>query len=213
MTDVDRLLAQYVEEHRAGGKADPLEYLSQVEGVDRLELEAMLDAYLSHTPPREMDPAAYAGSFSEHVVESLTPALTGVSGLWPAVLPQLRDRARIRRADLVAQLATALGVGDRVDKVGDYYNQMEQGRLPAERVSSRVLEALAGIVGTSAERLQALGRAVSGPAPAGGEAAAFARMAPASAAPAAPRNLDALQARRAPEWDEVDELFRGEQPK
>ena len=30
MTDVDRLLAEYIAEHRAGGEADPREYLSRV---------------------------------------------------------------------------------------------------------------------------------------------------------------------------------------
>ncbi|MGI8554824.1 MAG: hypothetical protein ACR2LT_00485 [Pyrinomonadaceae bacterium] len=217
MTDVDRLLDNYIQEHRAGGKADPLEYLDQLEGVDRLELEALIDGYLTHAPPQPLAADAYAGSLSDRVVESLAPSLTGVSGLWPAVLPRLRNRARIRRADLVSRLAATLGVSEREEKVADYYNQMEQGRLPAAGVSGRVLEALGEIVGASGQRLRQLGEAVTGPAAAGGDAPVFARSAPAPAAAPPPPSPGVLYQQdpgtdEAPEWDDVDRLFRGDTP-
>src|SRR4051812_25425418 len=64
MTDVDRLLREYIEEHRAGGEADPLAYVERLEGTDRAELEALIDAYLARAPGRDWDPEAYRGSQS-----------------------------------------------------------------------------------------------------------------------------------------------------
>src|SRR5438034_1648598 len=119
MTDVDRLLDEYIREHQTGGDADPLEYLARVKGADRLELEALIDGYLAHAPRQRPDPSEYAGSLSERIVEALSPSIAGVSGLWPTVLPELRNRARIRRGELVARLAAALGASDREAKVAD----------------------------------------------------------------------------------------------
>ena len=89
-----------------------------------------------------------------------------------------------------------------------YYHAMEQGLLPAQGVSERVLEALSQIVGESAEALREAGRALR-PPPSTGMATsqgAFARRAytetpSAPAAAAAPGGEE--------EFDEVDALFRG----
>jgi hypothetical protein len=74
-----------------------------------------------------------------------------------------------------------------------------------------VLEALAGIVGASAEALRRAGAPLSGEPPADEAAAAvFARratQAPEYGTPDEP--LEARDAERASEWDEVDELFMG----
>ena len=128
----------------------------------------------------------------------------GVSGTWPAVLPRLRDRAQLRRAEVVSRLAAALGAADREAKVASYYHAMEQGTLPASGVSDRVLEALGRIVGESVSVLRAAGASMSGPPPAAPRAA-FARVATPDPAFAA-----AARAAAAPppvERDEVDELF------
>ncbi len=55
MTEVDRLFESYINEHRAGGEAQPWAYLEQVEGADREELAALLDAYLARAPGAEWD--------------------------------------------------------------------------------------------------------------------------------------------------------------
>ena len=85
---------------------------------------------------------------------------------------------------------------------------MEQGLLPAEGVSDRVLEALGTDRRrdrTSAARSRTRARP-PGEGPAAAPAAAFARRAYAEAAGAPPPERPAAQEG---EWDEVDELFRG----
>lgn len=207
MTDVDRLLKEYVAAHRAREDVDPGEFIARAQDAEQKELAALIDAYLARAPRREFDPEAYRLSGMADNVGRLSRSLTGASGLWPSLLPRLRTSARLKRSELVERLASTLGVGGREDKVADYYHQMEQGLLPAEGVSDKVLEALAGILGRNAEALREAGRGAS----AGGAAS------PPSAAPAFARttlagNVAPVEADAGPpdeRWDEIDELFRG----
>jgi hypothetical protein len=206
MTELTDLLKEYIEEHQAGGEADPVAYLERVSGEERPRLEAMIDSYLRRAPRREWDPTAYERSPAPRLVESLGRSLAGQAGLWPSLLPRLRNQARIKRSDLVAQLADRLGAGSKRDKVADYYNRMEQGRLPASGVSDDVLEALGKIVGQTKEGLRRAGAAVAPGEPPGDELPAMTRVT---------RGAEEAE-RRAPagpapgeEWDEVDRLFRG----
>jgi hypothetical protein len=207
MNDVDRLLAEYVAEHRAGGEADPREFLARASPPQRTELAALIDAYLARAPRQQFDEADFRGSSAERTVDELERALAGQAGLWPALLPRLRDRAGLKRSELVQRLAAALGVSERQDKVAGYYHQMEQGLLPSQGVSDRVLAALGQLVGETTQTLREAGRtlASSGEGPATAPAA-FARRAYAEAASAPPPGAPRVGEG---EWDEVDELFRG----
>lgn len=206
MSDVDRLLAEYVAEHRTGAAANPTEFLARVEGIERDELAALIDGYLSRAPRQRVDPAAARDPRAQRIVDELERSLGGRAGLWPALLPELRHRAGLKRAELVARLADRLGVVDHEPKVATYYHQMEQGLLPARGVSSRVLAAISEIVGEPVESLRQAGEALSPFAGEAQAAAAFTRLAstespPEFASPGTPA-ADA-------EWDEVDDLFRG----
>ncbi len=208
MSSAQRLLAAYIEEHRREGDADPLAFLDRASPDDRDELAALIDAYLARAPRREFDEAKYRDSASEQTVDALQRAITGSSGIWPVLLPRLRERAGLKRRELVRGLAEALGVGSKTDKVERYYHEMEQGMLPARGVSDRVLEALASLVGSTARGLREAGqRLAAGVEWEGAADHAFARMANAEAhaysAPA-PRPAEEQEA-----WDDVDELFRG----
>lgn len=213
MSDVERLRERFITEFEAGREPDPRQYLAELEGADRRELEALLDAYLERAPRRSFDAAAFSASPARALVDDLEQALGGQAGAWPVVLPRLRQAAKIRRVDLVRQLADALGVADREPKVAGYYHAMEQGTLEPRGVSDRVLDALAGLVGTTRERLreaaEALTPRASGDASAG---ALFARTGipdadkrAAMGQPAAPPSAEADDEA----YDEVDELFLG----
>src|SRR3954449_12052418 len=145
MADVQQLFSDYVAEHKGGGEADPAAYLQKLDGTDQAELAALIDAYLVRSPGRWWDAGAYEGSAAQQTAERLERSLSGQSGLWPELLPRLRERARVKRGDLVERLAGALGVGGQTEQVAAYYHQMEQGQLDSEGVSTRVLEALASI--------------------------------------------------------------------
>ena len=205
MTDVERLFAGYKEAHQSGGEADPQPFLDQVVGTERDELAALIDAYLERVPRRGFDAAAFRDSPATAVADSVARTLSGVAGLWPVLLPRLRNQARIKRADLVAELAARLGAQSQKEKVASYYHEMEQGLLPASGVSDTVLDALGKIVGYGKDALRRAGEMPAPGEPPPEPGAVFARTT---------RRGDAVE--EAPtmppapeEWDEVDRLFRG----
>ncbi len=214
MADARSLRDDFAARFEAGEDPDPRDYLERAGEAQRQELASLIDRYLMTAPRRPWDPVAYESSGAKAAVERVYESLEGVSGTWPELLPTLRNKARIKRSDLVRRLTEALGFGAgeaQVQKVGVYYHRMEHGSLPAEGVSSRVLDALAGIVGVSAEAIR---RAGSPPAAAGGgEAVAFARITRlASDSPATLEHADFERADlgvgSAPaERDEIDRLF------
>jgi hypothetical protein len=206
MSDVERLLTEYKQAHR-GGEGDPRPFLERASAADRELLAALIEAYLDEAPRREFSAEAFRDSPAAPVAESVQLSLAGAGGLWPALLPRLRAQARLKRADVVRELAARLGAESKQEKVASYYHQMEQGLLPAAGVSETVLEALGRIVGVASQSLRKAG-AMPAPGPLRtDEAAVFARTSragpdtEAAAAPAAPGGGP-------PDWDEVDRLFR-----
>jgi hypothetical protein len=201
MDDVNRLLTEYKQAYQAG-EGDPRPFLDRAGRADRVLLAALIDAFLEEVPRREYREGAL-GAAADAVTDEVHRTLAGTSGLWPALLPRLRGRARLRRAEVVSQLAARLGAQGQQGKVGLYYHQMEQGLLPESGVSDTVLEALGRIVGYTGEALRKAGQLPAAGPPRTDEGAAFARATygePAEPSAAAPR----------PEaWDEVDRLFRG----
>src|SRR3954451_18251708 len=177
MSDVDTLIKQFIAEHESRGEADPRAFLERAAAGDRQELAALIDGYLMRAPRRSWDREAYERSNAPQLVEALAASVEGSSGLWPSLLPRLRERARLKRSEVVAELAARLGAERERTKVGQYYHQMEGGGLPSEGVSDRVLEALGQIFGQSKEALREAGRSFGEPAAGAPPQAAFARTA------------------------------------
>ena len=206
MSSVDELFDRYKADFTAGRAEGVEAYLARVSGADRRELSALIEAFLARGARPPYTPEAFAAAAASPLAQRVMASLE--EG-WPQLLPRARDRAGILRSEVVARLAQALGVTARQDKVERYYHQMERGLLPPAGVSDRVLDALGEIIGVSRERLRAAGRVAPPPPPPPPAAAApaFARAAPPVAA------SKSLRARVAqpepPQWDEVDELFRG----
>ena len=215
MTDpTDRLFSEYLKATEADGTPpDPQRFLDEAAPEQRRALARRIDEHLMAAPRRAWDPAAFEASLGSPVMRDIATSVRGASGLWPALLPRLRNAARLRRQEVVTRLAGELGVAGREAKVRDYYHRMEQGLLEEEGVSDTVLEKLAGILGSSRESLReagrALGEAVAPEATTGGQL--YARTAVADEAyPASPGTEGAPPEQSG--WDEVDELFTGRQP-
>jgi len=210
MSEIDRLIEEFAADYEAGRAVDPAALIGRAGPDERQELAARLDSYLMTAPPRKWDPEAYEGSPAQRAVDRVYESLEEVSVTWQVLLPDLRNRAQIKRQDLVERLARALGFdsGPEVAKVGDYYNRMEHGQLPASGVAAKVTDALATILDTGAGRLRAAG-ARTDAAP-GGPQAAFARTATPDAEFAEEPLLDADADEIAPApaaRDEIDALF------
>ena len=210
MAELDRLFTEFVERHLAGEEPDPWSYIDQLSGDEREELEELIDAYFVGAPPRSWDAAAYRGSSAERIADALDRSFRGQAGLWPAVLPRLRDRAQLTRGALVERLAERSGSATAARRWPATTTRWSRASCPPRgcRAGSSTLWP---------------GSSARAPRPCGGPAsrsrashrarprrAVFARKA--RPAPEYGPPGEAMEARdedRAAEWDEVDELFRG----
>ena len=216
MTDADRLLREYIARFESGGSVDPSDLLEQADGRERARLSALIDGYLEHgAPAKQWNPEAFEGSLAERATELVQDSWEAGEEALPRQLVALRNKAKLKRTELFKRLAEALGHPDQEPKVARYYNAIEHGALPTEGISSKVFDALAKILDTSAEALRKAGEAVT-PSAGGEPGPAYARMAPSPGRDESPgyeqrsgpqERPDEIPAEE--EWDEVDRLFRG----
>src|SRR5687768_18450156 len=123
MTDVQRLLREYIERFEAGGAAEADQVLAKAEGPERQELVALVEGYLEHEAPAQAwNPAAFEGSVAERAVAQLAEQWSSEAGEIPHELVALRNERKLKRSELVKRLADGLGFGDREEKVGRYYH-------------------------------------------------------------------------------------------
>jgi hypothetical protein len=197
MSTIDELYRRYLSEYRDAGDADPRTYLDKLRGVDRAELAARIDRFLDTAPPPAFDADAFARFRADPGREELVTQILSAE-----TLIELRAAAAATKREVAEALAKRLGLGAQTNAVRARYHDVETGNVDPGRVTSRVWDALAGILGASAERVRAAAeRTFSG---ASGQAgAAFARSEPAGRA--APSN----EAGPAEELhdDAVDQVF------
>lgn len=207
MADVEKLLAEFADELRNAGEADPRPYLRQVEGAERRELAALIDACIENAPRRSWDPEGFKGSNAEAWLTRNQDVFAVWAEPLAELLPRLRNEREMTRKTLTERLAAALGFAEREEKVGLYYHRLEQGLLPPAGVSSRVFDALGSILGESADRLRASARGLAEAAGGPAEGEVFARVT--LSAPELRQEVE-LEDRVSEqgEWDEIDELFR-----
>jgi transcriptional regulator with XRE-family HTH domain len=207
MTETDRLLSQFMDAWNAGRRPRVQDYLARAPDDARAELAEQLTTFLEYAPTPDYAEATMAELMAEPAVVTAAAAFESEAGLWPALLPRLREQARMTLGDLARRLNEALAVTGRETKTEAYLKQMEAGSLDPGGVSRRVLEALGRILRVDPEDLDRAGAfGVAEPAP------ALLRSEPGTAPSVAHLEVlaDALAA-PAPgeEWDEVDRLFRG----
>ncbi|SEH10355.1 helix-turn-helix domain-containing protein [Thermoleophilum album] len=207
MTLFERLAA-FAQAFAAGEDPDPFAYTEGLTEVEQRALLGFIDAYLREAP--RLAPELVAESLRDRITERAWRAVAGRSGLWPLLLPALRERARKLRREVVAELAARLGASSREAKIADYYHRMEQGSLPAAGVSDTVLEALAKVLGTTLEELRQAGRALPALGPEPRTSSVFARTAEQPSEPS--EESRSPSANSWDEWDEIDRLFLGGPP-
>ncbi len=143
----------------AGGETDPSDLLEQLSGRERERLSALIDGYLENAaPPQAWDAEAFEGSLAERATARVAESWSSAAGELPHRLVELRNQRKLKRRELVARLADALGVASQEQKVAAYYHRLERGTLQSDRVSAKVFDALASILGTTTDFLRKSGR-------------------------------------------------------
>lgn len=141
MSQVDNIIEQYAAALQAGEQFEYEQLASELEDFDRRELEARI-AMLNRQYSDDTDGV----DRTDPRVERLRRSASGLSGVWPSMLPRLRERKNLDRADLARQLAEGLGQPEAADKVEEYYHQLEWGNLPANKVDRSVVKVLSEIL-------------------------------------------------------------------
>lgn len=144
----------YLHSGTGGGVPDPFDGLDDAERIELTErLETLADSWLNApTDPALINQAAA----SDPRLERIRRSVEGESGVWPSMLPRLREREGIDRDELARRLADDLGGAD-AEKVRRYYHSMEWGRLPAQGVSGAVLDSLGRLLDVDADELRESG--------------------------------------------------------
>ena len=220
MSLADERFEQFVDSIRAGRRIDHLSLFEGLDRAGRLELADLMDGFVAseRSAPTDLDSFEVTRNDDPNL-ERLGRAMNGVSGLWPAALPRLRNRAQLGRDELVSKLADEIGTPESREKVEEYYHRMEWGSLPASGVNDKVVDSLAGILGADPADLRKSGdfRGSASRDPAEDQSpAVFARLvgpgqaADAQQAPASPGTGDERTDLPSPDdWDETDRLFLG----
>lgn len=192
---VDLLFDDFAAAWSRGDEPDVRDYLERA-GAERDELAALLDGFLAAAavqPPSEETLATFAQLVpGDHE----TPPMLAV-----------RVHMGLRRADVVRQLCAGLRLGPSAEpKVARYYHELETGLLDPRGVSSRVWHHLTTILGAGIRSLM-----VSPYEAPPVVVAAYYRLSD-SAANIQPSAAPASSPPRQDEPDEVDRLFRGNEP-
>ncbi len=155
VSDVDRLLSEFIDAWNAGRRPRVDDYLARASVDAQDELADALADWLAVAPTPAYDVAALRAIRAE-------PALRGAAaeaetGLWPALLPRLRERAGLSARAVAARLTAAFGLGGQEDRAETYLQRMERGELDPARVSGRLLDVLGAALGVSGAELRRAG--------------------------------------------------------
>lgn len=213
MSTTDQVLSDFIDAWSAGRRPRVPDYLARVpQGVVRDELADSITSWLEVAPRPRYDEATRAEIRDEPIVQRVFQAVGEDAGLWPDVIPRLRERARLSLRELALRLVERFQLGDgNADRATDYMGRMERGELEPSRVSRRLLEALGETLGASGRTLSDAARLGSGFRPAAAGGTLF--RSDADADEQVVRDIEALsRAAMAPApapIDELDRLFTG----
>ncbi|HEY2869739.1 MAG TPA: hypothetical protein VGJ11_09515 [Gaiellales bacterium] len=177
---------------------DPATAIASVGKADREPLAAMLAAFLSANPRRDVTEAEVDARAADPASEPPRP--------WAELLPELRERRRTTRGALVARLADLLGHPEARGQVGGYVHELETGLLSPTGVRPAVVAALAKILDVPASLLELSRRIVPPPADAAASLPLY-RVAPPAATP--PIDIEAVRQALPERNAEIDDLFTG----
>ena len=204
MSTPEQILGEFIDAWKAGERPDVDAYLARARKADRDELAIQLATWLEIAPTPAYDEATRARIAEEPALRGALDAAAALRSPLSERLPTLRRRAGLKVRDVARRLVAVFDLDDE-PRAAKYLKQIERGELDPGRLSGRLLDALAAILGADRDQL-----AAGPPAFAAGQA--FFR-AEEDADRWIAEDIDALSRAalaRAPEpMDELDRLFLG----
>lgn len=136
------------------GRGQPVErYLELVPASEREELAQLLAMFFASRSPQSpcesLDPDAYGTALD--AIDRVRGD-GGPSGVLPKALSELRRNRGMKRQQLIDLLANQFEIPATArTSLARYYHLLETGRLAGDRISRRLLAALADVFGTDSE--------------------------------------------------------------
>lgn len=168
----EQLLSDFIDDWNAGRRPNARAYMEKLPaGAARDELLEQIGEWLAIAPTPAFDEQTRAAIRAEPVVQRVFAAVGEDAGLWPQVLPTLRERSRLSLAQLASRVTERFGLGaSEAARAETYLERLERGELDASRISRRLVDAVADALGVTPGSLAdagSFGRSMR-PAAAGG---------------------------------------------
>ena len=152
MTSIEQLVGQFIDDWNAGRRPDVLAFLERAAPQDRDALASQLETWLELAPTPAYDQPTRHSIASEPALLAALDAATALRAPLAQRLPTLRNRAGLAIRDVAARLTQLFDLDDELRTVA-YLEQIERDELDERRLSRRLLDALAAILGTGADQL------------------------------------------------------------
>ncbi|MGI8556696.1 MAG: hypothetical protein ACR2ND_00040 [Solirubrobacteraceae bacterium] len=152
MTDLDRLLSQFIDEWNAGQLPSVRGYLELVDDErDRSQLAGQITAFLDVAPIPAYPPSTLDDARVGSVANAAASAFEAKSSGWPALLPRWRAAAGLTLEQLADRVLEGAGLrGADRQKAAGYLTSMERGGLDAGVMSGRAMTVVARALGVNA---------------------------------------------------------------
>jgi transcriptional regulator with XRE-family HTH domain len=152
MTAVEHLLGEFIDDWNAGRRPDVDTYLARADEADRDELAAQLLMWLEIAPTPDYDEATLAVISEEPALRAALETAAAIRSPLSARLPTLRERAGLAVRDVARRLVALFNLEDE-QRAAAYLEQIERDELDSSRLSRRLIDALAAILGADRELL------------------------------------------------------------
>jgi transcriptional regulator with XRE-family HTH domain len=152
MTAIEQILGEFVDAWNAGRRPDVGAYLERAPEDERDELAAQLSTWLEVAPTPSYDEPTRAAITAEPALRAAMDTAAAMRSPLSARLPTLRERAGLAVRDVAQRIVAIFDLDDEQRAVG-YLEQIERDELDTSRLSRRMLDALAAILGADRDQL------------------------------------------------------------
>jgi len=160
MSDLDRLLSEFVDAWNAGQRPSARGYLDLVDDDgQRSELAGQITAFLDVATIPSYPSGALDDARTGEVVEAAAAAFETDASGWSTLLPRWRAAAGLTLDQLATRILESADLrGADREKATGYLASMERGGLDAGRVTQRAIKAIADALGINAGDLVQAGQ-------------------------------------------------------
>ena len=116
MTDLDVLLARFIEDWNAGRRPAVEDFLRAANELERDELADQISTFLAFAPTPRFDEETIHELLSASAVDAAAQAFVAEAGAWPTLLPRLRAQAGLSLRDLATRVLSLAGSTTKASK-------------------------------------------------------------------------------------------------